>query len=480
MWRDLRHGWRMLATAPVLERGGHRLARHRHRRQHGGVLVDAGVRADAAARRAAGRGVPPRRAARPRPAPTRAPPGSSSRTLRTRLAGDRRPDGVPHGAAQRRRGRAAPSAPSRCWCRRAISAPSACARCSGRVLAPDEVSAAGSAPVAVVSHRFWQSRLAGDPAAIGRTRPRQRRRAGGRRRAARRLPGHRARPAVRSLGAGDDGAGGARRFARARRSASRAATTVMGAAGRGRLVARRQADGDRRCASWRGQYPESNRDVARRGAAVLAGAARAAADVLPGAERAAGPDAGAAARGLRQHRHAAAGAIGVAPARARASAWPSARRRGGWRGCCSPRALVIGARAAPSLGALLAAWGVAGAARRPAHHGAADPVPDLGGRDRAGRGARARPGAARSWWRSSPALQALRGSTSRPACRPARGRRRPAGGDRWRWQRRSALAMAVLIVAGLFLPRSPTPAIPIRVRAPGRPARRLRPLGARR
>ena len=39
----------------------------------------------------------------------------------------------------------------------------------GRVLTSAEVSTAGSAPVTVVSHRFWLSRLAGDPAAIGRT-----------------------------------------------------------------------------------------------------------------------------------------------------------------------------------------------------------------------------------------------------------------------------------------------------------------------
>jgi predicted permease len=39
----------------------------------------------------------------------------------------------------------------------------------GRVLESAEVSTAGSAPVAVVSHRFWLSRLAGDPAAVGRT-----------------------------------------------------------------------------------------------------------------------------------------------------------------------------------------------------------------------------------------------------------------------------------------------------------------------
>ena len=39
----------------------------------------------------------------------------------------------------------------------------------GRVLEPGEVATPGGAPVAVVSYRFWQSRLAGDPAAVGRT-----------------------------------------------------------------------------------------------------------------------------------------------------------------------------------------------------------------------------------------------------------------------------------------------------------------------
>jgi predicted permease len=38
----------------------------------------------------------------------------------------------------------------------------------GRVLTPADVARPGSAPVAVVSQRFWQSRLAADPAALGR------------------------------------------------------------------------------------------------------------------------------------------------------------------------------------------------------------------------------------------------------------------------------------------------------------------------
>ncbi|MGE0359526.1 MAG: ABC transporter permease [Vicinamibacterales bacterium] len=39
----------------------------------------------------------------------------------------------------------------------------------GRLLGPDDVATPGSAAVAVVSHRFWQSRLAGDRGAPGRT-----------------------------------------------------------------------------------------------------------------------------------------------------------------------------------------------------------------------------------------------------------------------------------------------------------------------
>ncbi|MGD9906638.1 MAG: ABC transporter permease [Vicinamibacterales bacterium] len=39
----------------------------------------------------------------------------------------------------------------------------------GRVLGPADVAAPGGAAVAVVSHRFWQSRLAGDARAVGRT-----------------------------------------------------------------------------------------------------------------------------------------------------------------------------------------------------------------------------------------------------------------------------------------------------------------------
>ena len=38
----------------------------------------------------------------------------------------------------------------------------------GRLLEPGEVTTPGASPVAVVSHRFWQTRLAADPAAVGR------------------------------------------------------------------------------------------------------------------------------------------------------------------------------------------------------------------------------------------------------------------------------------------------------------------------
>lgn len=39
----------------------------------------------------------------------------------------------------------------------------------GRAFARDEVTAPGASPFAVISHRFWQKRFAGDPGAIGRT-----------------------------------------------------------------------------------------------------------------------------------------------------------------------------------------------------------------------------------------------------------------------------------------------------------------------
>ena len=94
--------------------------------------------------------------------------------------------------------------------------------------------------------------------------------------------------------------------------------------------------------------------------------------------------------------------------------------------------------------------GRAGAAGRPAHDGAAHPLPDLGRRRR-------------PWpWRSGsasscaalvavlPARSSCFASTSRPASRPARSRR--AG--RWRSAAMAVevgLAMVVLIAAGLFL-----------------------------
>ena len=39
----------------------------------------------------------------------------------------------------------------------------------GRAFAAEEFSAQGAFPVAVISHRLWQSRFAGDPAVVGRT-----------------------------------------------------------------------------------------------------------------------------------------------------------------------------------------------------------------------------------------------------------------------------------------------------------------------
>ena len=197
------------------------------------------------------------------------------------------------------------------------------------------------------------------------------------------------------------------------------------------------------------RYPESNRERRRRGAAVLARAARAAADVPAGAGRAPGPDAGAAAGGVRQHRHAAAGAIGVAAARARRPPRRSARRRGGWPGCCSPRRWSsVSARV---LGALLAAWGVQ--ALRAVPLTTALPIRFQTSVDGVGLAVALGLGVASALLVAVCRRCRRSGSTSRRASRPARGRRRASW---WRSPAMAAevgLAMAVLIVAGLFLGR---------------------------
>ena len=85
----------------------------------------------------------------------------------------------------------------------------------GRFLRLDEATRPGSEPVVVISDGFWRTRLASDPAVVGRTHPNQRSDAHGRRCRAATVPGHRHHDRLRPLGAGDDGAGAVRRIARA-------------------------------------------------------------------------------------------------------------------------------------------------------------------------------------------------------------------------------------------------------------------------
>ncbi len=196
------------------ERGGRRLAGGRHRRQHGGVLVVADLRTGAAARRAAGGGVPPDRAAHRR---RRQP-----RRLVARVPGPahpagrhRRSDGVPHGAAQRRRSRPHRAGVRAAGLRGVLPSP----RPASRIRPAADTRRRGVARIGAGGGGVTPLLAIAPGRRSGRARPigsRQRRRSDGGRRPARRLPGHRPRPAVRSVAAGDDGSGGARRLARTR------------------------------------------------------------------------------------------------------------------------------------------------------------------------------------------------------------------------------------------------------------------------
>ena len=138
---------------------------------------------------------------------------------------------------------------------------------------------AGGAPVVVISYEYWQTRFAGSPTAIGQHDARQRSPADHHRRRPRTVSGHGDDADVRSVGAGDDGAGAARPD----RASSRIAAQ-RGYAVAGRLAPRatRGAGADRArrrdAASWRTTIRRPNATMHGRGAAVLAGAARAAAD----------------------------------------------------------------------------------------------------------------------------------------------------------------------------------------------------------
>ena len=202
---------------------------------------------------------------------------------------------------------------------------------SGRVLGPGDVASPGASPVAVVSHRFWQSRLAGDPAAIGR-------------------PVRVNGVELAVVGVLPDGfqgtvlglqfdlwipatmapvvLGGSSEL-EDRRSRGYTVMARLPRAGRRRRgVAGGGADDAHAGRAVPGEQPRPR----RRGAAVLARAARAAAHVLRGLERPAGPDAPAAGRGVRQHRHAAARPIGVTTAR---TGHPPGDRRLAVAGCAA-------------------------------------------------------------------------------------------------------------------------------------------------
>ena len=432
--------------------GRRRLAGHRHRRQHGGVLVDAGCSPCAplpGVPRAAR--VPPDRAAHRGRRLSRARRGSSSRTCEPRLHGIRRADRVPHGAAQRRRGRPHRAGLRAAGVGRLLLARWACGRCWAGVLEPGEVATA-------------------------------RRLAGGRRLAS--ASGNRGSPAIRRrsartvrvngveltvVGVLPDGfqgtvlglqfdlwvpatmapvlLGGSRELD------DRALARLLrdgAAAARRRWCTRRAGDvggGDAR--RWRSSYPESNRGV---GAEVLPfwraprGPQRM---FLQALERAAGADAGVAARGVRQHRDAAAGAIGVAAARARRPA-RHRRRAVARRAAAAGRDRWCSGLFGAGLGAVLATWGVQ--ALRAVPLTTALPIRFQTSVDvpRAGGGARARCRLRACWWRCCPALQVARLDVSAGVA-PARSRRRRAGGASAAMAVEVGLAMVVLIVAGLFL-----------------------------
>ena len=229
------------------------------------------------------------------------------------------------------------------WCRSTSATPAAPERGHGLLVSGNYFSAlglrprsaascgptrraqAGGAPVVVISHAYWQTRFGGAPTVLGPHAARQRSAADDRRRHARALSGHGDDAGLRPLGAGDDGAGAVRRDRASSRIAASAATTSPAGWRRARRRAAAQTEVDAAMRQLAHDYPETNKTISARGAAVLAGAARTAAVLRRRAGDPAGRHAAPAARGLRQHREPDAGARERALPRDRRP--PDARRR---------------------------------------------------------------------------------------------------------------------------------------------------------
>jgi predicted permease len=167
MWRDLRHGWRMLAAAPLLNAvviASLAVGIGVNTAVFSWLQIFALAPLPGVPRAAEFHLIEPRTAAG-------ANPGASwleFQDLRSRLAGTAdlmafRMAPLNVGEAERTE-RAFALLVSEGYFRALDLRPEL-----GRLLTPADVASPGSAPVAVVSHRFWQSRLAGDPAALGRS-----------------------------------------------------------------------------------------------------------------------------------------------------------------------------------------------------------------------------------------------------------------------------------------------------------------------
>ena len=167
--RDLRHAWRSILKMPVALGGRRRVARHRHRREHGGLLVGSGRRPAAAARACRTSAAFTSSNLAPRPGPTRACRGWSTGDLRERLRS------FPELLAFR-------MAPF------TLGEPGRSERVFGLLVSGNYFSgarhAAGARPLpasgrgdasrrpnrsSVISHDFWQTRFSGAPDVLGQT-----------------------------------------------------------------------------------------------------------------------------------------------------------------------------------------------------------------------------------------------------------------------------------------------------------------------
>ena len=256
MLSDLRQAWRMIWRMPGLAAVVDRLARRRHRREHRGVLLDPADGAAADPRRRRRRRRAAGRAARRHRLVSRRVVARVSRPARSHAA--RLPDlfafrMVPFNVGE-------PGRPE---------------RGHGLLVSGNYFSALGLRPALGRFLRAGRSgaarRRAGRrhlPRVLAdalrrradRARTdaaRERPAADDRRRRARALPGHGHDAGLRSLGAGDDGAGAARRIARAR--GPRPARLLRGRPAGAAREPRRGADRARRrrCAQLAHDYPET-------------------------------------------------------------------------------------------------------------------------------------------------------------------------------------------------------------------------------